>query len=771
SDGIVHFSAESLTYFNSRLPIVGMWLVNGDGRPFDVDRFIDQLGLQGSVNFQKLTTQETSVFKGVKGRMRITKKDIQETTRKVPRNQIKKVAQAIRAVSSTQGENLIGITEEARDAIKNADAIVYSNVLLQRDLAPILIVPGIRQAIEQATHAVKINLGVIRRTQQTRENEILKKVKHIYRYLRNVEGERQAPLEGKVSQYIDYVLESYLKEQDERKVYQKMEPIKKQTQGKVSTIALKVQFDEQQRFSSELLESIIALVGIKRAGFKIVDGGVNTGKLVLAKLSSERREWKKGQMGLFTRDRTVHKVISDIQTNWETIRRQGGFVFDVDKTILPKGAESFTNYRRLAYLFMRLLREEVKVAIISANSKEEQMHRIVDAIKVQMKNNKQAMENLTFYVNGGATKIGFTDKGEEDLSRRRIKTYNLQHAMDKTVIGTAIEKAIRELSARNFGLQGEALDLLIEEAKKKYPKLDLQASWKNGSENALEIEYHTAQDILDLENRPGQEPAKVIFPWVEKRGEIITDNGEVKYGSLAIKPVPRLNKLGVDPRKDLIEAINRYLGDYKDKLYVRLGGGTTVDITSVSAQKDTALEDFIATMSKAAGVDAQENKKNFFYFGDEFFEKGNDEPIKKTLPRGNIFAVNDGFEPVTPEAIHIGRSPQAVKEFLEEILIKPAEISSSPIEFSKEAQEYINLLSHPDPDQRANAVVGLREIHEADTIDLLAEKGLSDENEGVRTLVQLALEDMGATREQWLRGFEYALSSGSKMVRDQARMA
>ncbi|MFA5261851.1 MAG: hypothetical protein WC450_11550, partial [Candidatus Omnitrophota bacterium] len=292
SDGVVHFSAESLTYFNSQLPVVGMWLVKGDDQPFNIDRFINTLKTEGSVDFQKLASQEISVYNGTKGRAKITKTDIQETTRKVPKDQVKEVAAAIGRVSSTQGENLIGITEEARDAIKNADAIVYSNVLLQRDLAPILIVPGLRQAIKEATDAVKINLGVIRRALPTRENEILKKVKHIYRYLRNVEGERTVQLDEKVGQYIEYVLDSYLQEGDENRIYRMLEPIKKQTKGKVSTIVLKVQFDESQVFSSELLGAIIALVGIKKAGFKVVDGGKDSGKLVLSKLSGDQRAWK-----------------------------------------------------------------------------------------------------------------------------------------------------------------------------------------------------------------------------------------------------------------------------------------------------------------------------------------------------------------------------------------------------------------------------------------------------------------------------------------------
>ncbi len=56
---------------------------------------------------------------------------------------------------------------------------------------------------------------------------------------------------------------------------------------------------------------------------------------------------------------------------------------------------------------MQLLRDQRKVGIISGNSEEEQIPRIVKAITEEMNDDISGLQNLTFYVNGGATKIYF----------------------------------------------------------------------------------------------------------------------------------------------------------------------------------------------------------------------------------------------------------------------------------------------------------------------------------------------------------------------------
>lgn len=661
-NGTVHFSEESLTHYKSKSAIVGMWLVKSNDQGFNIDNFIKDLKRKYSAVYRSLSDDDISVLQVI-GEMTISKENIKQSTRKVAKSDIRGVVRAIGDLSSTQGENLIAITKQTADAIKSADVIVYSNVSLENNLAPVLIVPGIREAIEQATNALKINLGATKRDRSSDDNEVLLKLGYLYKYLKNEHGKLKSTLDSNVGQYVDYILDSYLRNEDEDRVFSDFEPVKEQTRGKVSTIAVKAQLDETEMFSTELREAIIALLGIKRAGFKVVDTEKHKGKLVLLDLSTDRQLWAKGQLGLFKEDSTVADVISKIKENWEEIRHQGGFVFDVDKTILPKGAQSVTNYKRLVYVFMRLLREGVKVAIISGNSKEEQMSRIVDAIKVQMKNDQRAMGNLTFYLNGGATKISFTNTGI-DVAHTK---YNIKHSMDKDVIEDTINKALEE-----FGLTN--------------------------------IPYLTPSEVKDK---------KTVR--VEKRGEFkIADTEGIEktmYGSLAIKPVSKLNNFAGDPRNAIIVSIYSYLGktdieevikkeeergsnneqiiraihqyiqsldDEKKKghFYIRPGGGTTIDITNSNAQKDVALEDFVTTISESLTVDSEKNKENFYYFGDEFFENGNDDPIKEYLEEGNIFAVNDELKPVTQKAIHIGRSPQATLEFLEEILIKPAEVTS-----------------------------------------------------------------------------------------------
>jgi hypothetical protein len=676
-DGTVHFSEESLTHYNSESPIIGMWLVRGTAKRFNVDNFIEDLRKIHIVNYKTLPDDDPSLRNISQGSVGL-KESIQSATRKVPAYMLRSVIYSIDEFSSTQGKNLISATRQTEDAIKNSDMIIYSSVSLEKNLAAGLIVPGIREAIKQATNAVKINLGATKKDHLPNSNKVMQRLGYLYKYLKNNRLHLKATLDENAGQYVDYVVDTYLEDDDQEMVYDELELIRRATKRAVSTVAVKAKMDGAELFSTELKEAIISLAGIKRAGFKVVDVQKNKGKLILNDFI-DPGSWAKGQLGLFDEDRDIESVISKIQRNWEQIRHQGGFVFDVDKTILPKGAKSVTNYTRLAYLFMRLLREGVKVAIISGNSKEEQMSRIVDAIKVQMRDDPSALERLTFYVNGGATKIGFTVKGEEDTDNEQLQEYNQKHSMRKDVIEPAIAKAVKEFSETNFGLEGDALTQFVSTAEEKYKKLDLQTPWKGETDQKLDIAYHTPQDILDFTSAADQGAIResIVFPWVEKRGEIVDPDGNVRYGSLAIKPIPKLKAFGIDPREEIMRLINKYLGEGEKDFNIRVGGSTTIDITGASAQKNVALEDFITATSQSARVAPQLNKKNFYYFGDEFFQNGNDEPISALLDRGNILAVNDENKDVSLKAIHIGRSPQATLEFLEAILIRPAEIGGA----------------------------------------------------------------------------------------------
>src|SRR3989338_5953372 len=142
-------------------------------------------------------------------------------------------------------------------------------------------------------------------------------------------------------------------------------------------------------------------------------------------------------------------------------------------TILPKGAKAVTEYKELAYLFMRLLRENVQVAIISGNSFEEQAARIFEAVKAQMQDGLSPLKNLTFYVNGGATKYVFDKEGNKapDIG------YNEKHAMELGDLRKAVEDSIREMINRDFDLSLKQKEEFIRASQAKAEGLELRLPW------------------------------------------------------------------------------------------------------------------------------------------------------------------------------------------------------------------------------------------------------------------------------------------------------
>lgn len=93
--------------------------------------------------------------------------------------------------------------------------------------------------------------------------------------------------------------------------------------------------------------------------------------------------------------------------------RSGALVFDIDGTILKKKGDTLSNYPAFCAALLFLMRHGVRITIISGNSVNEQLPRIVHPLKSILGNDLSPLKNFTLYANGGATRVDFDEYGQE----------------------------------------------------------------------------------------------------------------------------------------------------------------------------------------------------------------------------------------------------------------------------------------------------------------------------------------------------------------------
>src|SRR3989338_1989168 len=129
-NGIVHFSEESLTHSSNKTSIVAMWLVN---------QKMDANFISSFFNVEKIPY---STFSNT------VRPELNEATKKIHKERIDAFITAMNKYSSTQGDRMVPISRDTRMALDQADAIITSNVSIEKNIAPVLIIPEMRETIE-----------------------------------------------------------------------------------------------------------------------------------------------------------------------------------------------------------------------------------------------------------------------------------------------------------------------------------------------------------------------------------------------------------------------------------------------------------------------------------------------------------------------------------------------------------------------------------------------------------------------------------------------
>jgi hypothetical protein len=657
-DGTVYFSESSINLYKPFSPFLGLWLLDDETYNNLVSQSAIDLGGGRWTKFGNIRLAEDSRLS------QSEREEVMETTRTVPKKDLKLLVNHISRISTTGrlSEKKAVLTPEGQAALKGADVILYGEEFVEINVGGALIVPGVARSIASNKNALKINLVEVSERNRS-ETVLMDYLDRLHWYLthkrKNASGQEFLT---DAQKYVNYVVGGMV--QSIEPTEGMTEKVEQASGNKVHAVTVDAHMQTKQGFYSAtvLIESMISLLGIKYAGFEISDKhGLTVGNYVRDKLFKNKLK-----MGLFSGRPEVQDLIKNIRGNWTQIVKRGAFVFDVDKTVLPKNAHGLIDYIELAHLFMRLLREGVRVAIISGNSREEQMVRIYEAIKDEMRDDLSDFKYLTFYVNGGATKIGFDNNGyeKEDMG------YNNSHGMAFSVLNAAINGAMNKVAGAKFNLAPDVLQEFLDETRRyvhdKYPGLNVEFPWLTDA-NWMPS-WVTPEQISSLSAARGT----MAVPWVEVRGKT---NGTV--ASIAIKPTPEFsasNGTKVDTREGLQAEILRFTeslhvrgNDFK----LRSGGSTTTDITKANAEKPAALLDFVDSNHL--------DQHRVYYLADEFFvrngQEGNDEVIARhpSLQNVQTLAVNgDDMKGAAPKTLWIGRSPQATLEFLRTVLADQA---------------------------------------------------------------------------------------------------
>jgi long-subunit acyl-CoA synthetase (AMP-forming)/HEAT repeat protein/dienelactone hydrolase len=197
-------------------------------------------------------------------------------------------------------------------------------------------------------------------------------------------------------------------------------------------------------------------------------------------------------------ERGVRKVIirgkgedegKSVAIDLEALLAKGVFVFDADGTIFAKNTGSFQNDAQMRGLFERALKKNLKIWIISLNSRVRLEERITKAF-----GKDSLIQNFGMYVNGGITRISY------ELGEKMVMNFskNIQKSDIKTASGIVLEQL-----KNNFGLNQKAL-----KERKKLLKLNgspaptqylknakLKPWWLKGHDNFnLDIAHNPLED-------------------------------------------------------------------------------------------------------------------------------------------------------------------------------------------------------------------------------------------------------------------------------------
>ncbi len=209
------------------------------------------------------------------------------------------------------------------------------------------------------------------------------------------------------------------------------------------------------------------------------------------------------------------------------------------------------------------------------------------------------------------TKSPITDRMSELLEKLLV------HYDVCVITGGSFEQIKKQVASRL-----EVEDLLL---RKLHLMPTCGTRYYRYHESKHEWEQQYAEDLAPAQKKKIietlEEAAKKLNLWeANPAGEIIEDRGsQITYSALGQQASPE-DKYAWDQDGTKKHAIRDYVAERLDDLEVRVGGTTSVDVTTIGIDKAYGMKKLI----EALGI----SKEEILFIGDKLEEGGNDYPVK-----------------------------------------------------------------------------------------------------------------------------------------------
>ncbi len=372
--------------------------------------------------------------------------------------------------------------------------------------------------------------------------------------------------------------------------------------------------------------------------------------------------------GTLSGSRIVRSHIEAILRSWNHIVHQGAFVFDVDETLVGAD-ESFEEHPELLRILHLLIREKVEIAFISGSPTEVVKNRILIPLQRIAASSESRLDQITFYVNGGSTKIEL-NKNDEWI---RDEAYALAYRIPAKNL-TLFRDWLQDRIFEKFSMDEAGFERMIkawrEKREKQWGHLNVRFDdrWIEGKSWQLLF----WPDRVMAAVKAGKGHDNISYPFINTRGVTYSSSGEFLglsgFSASGFYEIKEKDNVGfsLDVRDYLLDRAYKDIPEVMKEICLRKAGRSSLDATKKGADKTAALRDFIQSKKR--------NHAYVFYFGDEFFAGGNDEPIAKDdrLRESGIclLSLNKEVQPTYEHVLWIGRDPKATNDFLS-MITKP----------------------------------------------------------------------------------------------------
>lgn len=356
----------------------------------------------------------------------------------------------------------------------------------------------------------------------------------------------------------------------------------------------------------------------------------------------------------------MEKFLKEIKSDLKNIAQNGAFIFDIDNTLVSPDA-SFEHYPELISCLRKMIAKKIRLAFISGSPGAVVQNRLVSVLP----DLNIETDSLTIYANGGSAKFLITSDGDF----HQDKTYQTANRIPLSCLKEA-QLSLSRGVVSGFDLESftyeKVKDVWFRRRMEQWGALSIEFDdkWMRGEDWTICF----LDDLKMAKVKASKGSTQTTFPFINVRQVEYDQNGQIEFCT-SFSPTgfytlsEKLNDgINLDLRDKIIENLKKDLTQWGDKLSFYKAGRSTIDITHKNVSKASALEDFIVTQQLKA--------EKSYYFGDEFFEGGNDAVFLKedflTKNPIGLIAVNTK-EPLSKQLHWIGSGPKATLAFLEKI--------------------------------------------------------------------------------------------------------